>query len=353
MIWLNVLAVLGLLSAYMATSVSPAVFWPFAICGLGYPILLLANIFFFIYWIVRKKWFVLLPLFAVLLGWSNLSQLIAFNDGAVPVIAGQDTLKVMSYNVQNFDLYNWTENEEARDNMMRIIEKENPDVISFQEFYYEDTEDFHNVKLLVNQLDYKYYHIEKTLTLKNKHHWGLATFSRYPIKNQKSIPFANSSSNAGLYVDLTINDNIIRVFNVHLQSIKLGAADYKYLKTIGEKAPDWVSSKNIVKKLKGAFVKRAEQSEILKDYMDKSPYPVIISGDFNDTPNSYTYGTISKGLQDAFLEVGSGMGGTFAGPLPSFRIDYLLADSTFQVNDFKVINEEYSDHYPIIGVLGY
>ncbi len=352
--WINILAVLALLVTYLAPGISPISFWPLAFGGLIYPFVLLINVLFVLYWLIGFNPRFLLSLIMILLGWNSLNSFIALNvrPAKVEVDDKKDLqLKVMTYNVQNFDLYNWNENEVSRDNMMDIIEEENPDILCFQEFYYENSEDFHNVKLLVNKYGYKYYHLAETYAFKDTHFWGVALFSKYPLEDKASIEFENSATNAGVQADAMIDGKKVRLLTVHLESIKLGSEDYKYLKNIGEKVTDWSSQKNILKKLRSAFHKRAEQAEYLNSLIARSPFPVLLMGDFNDTSNSYTYRRLAENMQDAFLKVGWGTGGTYAGPLPSFRIDYILADQGFDVKDFKLIKKKYSDHYPITSTL--
>ena len=77
-------------------------------------------------------------------------------------------------------------------------------------------------------------------------------------------------------------------------------------------------------RLKSAFVLRAEQAQIIANYIKDSPYPVIVMGDFNDTPQSYAYRKIRKGIHDAFRLAGGGFGNTYSGDLPSFRIDFIM-----------------------------
>ena len=101
-------------------------------------------------------------------------------------------------------------------------------------------------------------------------------------------------------------------------------------------------------KLRGAYKKRSVQAEMLHEKIKESPYPVIVCGDFNDVPNSYTYYTAKGNLLDAFLKKGSGFGRTFRFISPTLRIDYILADKKFEVTGFNKIEVNYSDHYPII-----
>ena len=385
---LNGLVALALLLTYPAAYVSPADFAFFAPLGLAYPFVLAINILFILFWWFKRKWNMWLSVCCIALGFPLLKDTLAFSlfnnntekipdsTNISPVTHQQHkpeiemdkeyssyTVNVMTYNVRNFDLYNWNENVEARNNMMQLIKGEQPDIVCFQEFYTEDVGEFHNVKMLVNELGFKHHHFEKTLTLRNKDHWGVAVFSRFPIIKKGKINFDNAQNNVVTYVDIVPNKkDTLRLFNAHLQSIHLGRKDYKYVeqlkKQVGGNAEEktetnleehYKSSKSILDKLLEAYTKRGKQAERLSKAVKHSPYPVIVCGDFNDTPVSYTYQTIknSRRLTDAFLEHGNGLGKTFPGLLPNLRIDYILSDTLFNVRDFNIIKKDFSDHYPI------
>jgi endonuclease/exonuclease/phosphatase family metal-dependent hydrolase len=100
--------------------------------------------------------------------------------------------------------------------------------------------------------------------------------------------------------------------------------------------------------LKKGFVKRALQAEIVKSQINRSPFPVMVVGDFNDTPVSYAYRKIRSGLYDSFVNSGYGAGFTYKGNYPPNRIDYILYDNSLTNSYFEIIKVKYSDHYPII-----
>ena len=151
----------------------------------------------------------------------------------------------------------------------------------------------------------------------------------------------------------------MRVFNVHLQSIHLGRKEIEYVKSLGDiaKAEDLQkqdhlkSSKSIIKKLRDAYIKRGNQAKTLREHIKEASkkYPVIVCGDFNDTPTSFTYRTVSQGMKDAFLESKLGFGGTYPNlvPLFPFRIDYVLTTPDVDIHNFNILYKDYSDHYPI------
>jgi endonuclease/exonuclease/phosphatase family metal-dependent hydrolase len=100
-------------------------------------------------------------------------------------------------------------------------------------------------------------------------------------------------------------------------------------------------------KFRDAVIKRAEQATALRKSINKSPYPVIVCGDFNDTPVSYTYHTVKGDLKDSFIESGKGTANTYNGKLPSFRIDYILYSPVFTSYNFAVSSLNHSDHFPV------
>ncbi len=356
---LNLLVALGLLATYAAPVLNPNFFWPVALLGLAYPIMLLLNALFTLYWISRKKIKSLLSIIAILVGWPTLSHTIAFNPVALPDTVITEKIKVMTYNVRNFDLYNWTGNIESRNKMLGLIKMANPDIICFQEFYTQDDDKFNNLKAL-EELGFTHQHFEKTLTVKEKNHFGLAIVSKYPIAKGGKINLSSTSNKIVAYADVDLKGQKTRIFNAHLQSIHLGKQDLQYVKSLGdgkkdeEVSKDHVRSlKSIVKKLRDGYIKRGKQADILAAHIAESPYPVIVCGDFNDTPASYVYHTISKDLQDTFLAAAFGLGVTYAGPIPALRIDYVLGGDAFNVHDFDIFKAVYSDHYPVQTVLSF
>ena len=147
-----------------------------------------------------------------------------------------------------------------------------------------------------------------------------------------------------------MNKDTIRVYNLHLQSISFSKKDNDFLNDIkqgNESEEDLEKSKNILRRLKRAFVKRAKQVESIKIHMNSCPYKIVLCGDFNDTPASYTYHELCKTLNDAFVDKGNGLGKTYAGPWPQFRIDYIMFDKRLNCNKFERAEDTYTDHYPI------
>lgn len=345
------MAVAGLLASYLAPYVDPKNFWFVAFFGLAYPVLVIANICFVVYWAVQLKLRCLISLAAILGGWMTLRNFAQVSfEGSPAEDSTKTRIKVMSYNVRLFDLYNWSNNLQTRDKMFSLIADQAPDIMCLQEFYTSENGKFNNLDTLLKLQKAKCYDAEYTITLRSTDHWGIATFSVYPIVNSGKIVFNTRSNNICIFSDLLIGSDTVRVYNMHLQSIKFGYADYKFiedLKKNGEAEEFDEKSMNLLRRLKRGFVKRSEQASLVADHIARCPYPVIVCGDFNDTPSSFVYHRIGEGLTDAFVESGNGLGRTYVGEFPSFRIDYILHSPQLKGYNFNTVHERLSDHFPI------
>lgn len=349
LIYLNVFAAIALVLSGLSVYINPESFVLPAFLGLGYPFILIVNIIFIILWFLffKKKRNALFSLFAIAFTFGSFSSVFNFSAPARSL----NDISIMTWNVKNFDLYNWSKNTETHELMMQLLEDKKPDILCLQEFYTETRGNFKNIAELKKRLGYKYYYFGETFsTTKGTKKWGLATFSNFPIKEHGKIPFENKTKlNACIYTDIAYTkDSILRIFNVHLQSLHFGDEDYKYLSELkDEKKADVKGSKKILGKLKTGFQKRAKQAELIKAKAKAFEGKTIICGDFNDTPTSYAYKILADGMKDSFREKGLGFGNTWANPSPFFRIDFILVDPRIKVNTYSTYTKDYSDHYPV------
>lgn len=336
-----------LMFANTAPYTNPSDYWIPAFLGLGYIFLVFINLVFAVFWLYHKKGYGFIPIAVILLSYPNIKKLVAFKDPPKPSEKIRLT-KLMSYNVKNFDYYNWKEDLKARNEMMKYIERQNPDIIAFQEFFSGGKKGWDNISYLQKQLDYPHHFFQPKITIKEREeYYGMAIFSKHPIINQLHVPFYNSGTNAFIYADVLIEKDTIRLYNMHLQSIHLDKSD-QILESDDENLIDVEGTKSTFNKLKRAYEKRSEQVYIAQKNIRNSPYPVLLCGDFNDTPISYAYQTIANLLEDSYLNAGIGRGGTYVGRLPSFRIDYIFNDASFKAVDFQTLNIKLSDHKPIM-----
>lgn len=348
---LNILGATALMLAYLAPLVNPAKMVLPALFGLAYPYLLLANLVFLCIWLIRLRKEVLLSLIVILLGWNHLNNLlpINFKDSHIPESAEPERMfKALSYNVRGFDVYRWTKDPQAKQEIFDFIKNQDPDLVCIQEYYTSSNrgETHTDVSKQLQSLPQSAVYF--TTDPSNRQGFGIATFSKYPIIKKSRIPF-NSSFNAAMYTDILFHSDTIRVFNVHLQSIRFEKDDYAFMDTARLKYSNdqMLEIRAIGSRLKTAFALRAEQAQIIANYISDSPHTVIVMGDFNDTPQSYAYRKIRKGNVDAFRMAGRGFGNTYSGELPSFRIDYIIHGEEIVPYEFKRVKIDYSDHFPV------
>ncbi len=352
LLWLNYLFVVSLLVSVSAKYISPHLFWLIAFFGLGFPYLVLINILFVIYWISQFRREALISLLIILFCFFTLRKYvqITFNN-----TGSNNDIKVTSFNSMLFDLYNWSKNAKSRQHILNQLQEINPDVLCLQEFYNNsELKQYYNIDTVVNVLNTKYYHVEYTSIAHKNNQFGIATFSKYPIINKGKIVFDTRSNNICIYTDVLIKKDTVRIYNMHLQSIHFSKKNYTFIGDLqdNDDAKDELeNSKSILRLLKRAFVKRAEQAELVHASIKNCKYKIILCGDFNDTPASYSYNLISEDLKDAFVEKGSGFGRTYAGKFPQFRIDYIFHSKDLKCTQFTRSEETFTDHFPITAYL--
>ena len=337
----NLIIAASLLLSYLSAHINPdKIAFP-AFFGLAYPYLLLANIIFAIGWGIKLKKEVLISVVVILLGISHLNNYIQFGNRS----NSEYEFSVTSYNLRLFNKYEEKENSEVQ--IIALIEQALPDILCFQEFY--PTYGLTNVRYtFVDALDPDYnYHLKMLGDSKNSI-FGILTITKFPIINRGDIVHPKSAS-LTIFTDLLIGNDTVRVYNNHLQSFRLRRMEGSLIEEIyeGDDNGRINEIRGLSSTLKEGFARRAGQSKILKEHIDRSPYPVIVCGDFNDTPVSYTYRKIKKSLKDAFVEAGSGAGFTYSDKYPSNRIDYILYSDKFSCSGFGINRIKYSDHYPI------
>jgi endonuclease/exonuclease/phosphatase family metal-dependent hydrolase len=359
-LFLNLVFVILLLVSYLAPFVSPEHVWPLAFLGLGFPLFLVINLIFLAIWLLFRRKYFMISLFAILLGFNQVGNLFQLNSTSKTLPEKGTNLKVLSYNVRNFDLYNygpgWTLNFTNRNNIYNYLKQEDYDIICFQEFVYDKSGQFKTLDTLPRFLRARHSHFEYTRSSKDVNFFGLATFSAYPIVNRGKILLKTNVGNLCIYTDIKIGADTVRVYNLHFESIGLSEEDHMFIENMinimpsGEDQTYAERGRRVMTRLKGAFAVRASQAEAVAAHIRQSPYPVILAGDFNDTPNSYVYRQINKQLNDAFRS-GKGLGRTYIGAIPSFRIDYIFHSNEIKAFNYRTGNEKYSDHYPISVVL--
>ncbi len=214
-----------------------------------------------------------------------------------------------------------------------LLEEPQPDIILLQEVN-------HIVeKILPTTTTYPFYH-----KLKSR---GTAVVSKYPIVKEGVIDFG-AKPNSCVWADIDIKGETIRVYSTHLESNRLSEESVKIITKSNHDNNNLISEfGSMISRYHKYSSVRAEQADKIRAHMDQSPHPVVVAGDFNETPISYTYQKLSEDLSDAYREQGAGIGTTWIGLIPMLRIDYLLADRRLTPLSYERMDSKLSDHYPI------
>lgn len=330
--------------AYLAVHINPEDFALPAFFGLSYPYLLMINILFVITWAMLLRYEAFISLIIIVIGFTHFSNYIQlFKQKADKT----SSFRVMSYNVHMFNTFE-KRGSTSQKNVYGLIKSLKPDIFCLQEFYISGSPT--QTGSTVNaSTGIKYFSHLKVMGSGKNSYYGIATFSRYPIIKRGEIVHPGSSS-MSIFTDVIIKNDTFRIYNNHLQSFRLKRMERSFIEEMANFNDNETLSevKNLSARLKKGFISRALQAQVVKDHVKKSPYPVIVAGDFNDTPVSYAYRKIRKGLNDSFVNSGYGAGFTYKGNYPANRIDYILYDNSLINSYFEIIKATYSDHYPIM-----
>jgi endonuclease/exonuclease/phosphatase (EEP) superfamily protein YafD len=338
--WLHLGLISITLLSYLAPFVSPAIFWPFAVLGLAFPILLVFNLLFLCWWAFHKDRYFFYGIATILLGWSHLTALVGFSGGAA---VAEPALEVMTFNVYGALVWKDKSRIATEQEILALFDQHPVDVVCLQEFPLRTNRKARLQDVLENKLGLRY----KSHPAKG----SLAIFSRYPIE-ESGHHFFKNRSNGFQWADILVDGRRIRVFNLHLQSNALTQMAEQVMDEGNLQEPStWSDIRTMIGRYRRATTLRSKQAEQVNSLIAKSPHPVVLGGDFNEPPTSFVYHTLTRHLRDAFQEAGSGIGVTYAGKVPGLRIDYVLTDPAFQVMDHNILTSSFSDHKAVVATL--
>lgn len=340
---INIIFVLLLLGSYLAPWLSPDDYWIVAFLGLSHPFLLLINLLFVVYWTIFLKLKVLYSFTAILCGFNHLHATLKITPATKDKTESK-MISVVSYNC-NFFGYGMKRSPDTGP-FFDMLKKEEPDIVCVQEFMWEENKRKNYIQkfrqALKTQTDFFFLGYRAMDTIRRE--YGQYIITKHPILNRGSIEFNTNKQNRCTWVDILYSGDTIRIYNVHLESIKLGDEEYKIMNEGQDNEGQMERTKSIISKMKTAYKNRAIQAQLVSDHVQSCPHKVILCGDFNDTPVSYAYATMTQHLKDAFVESGSGFSRTYAGVMPSFRIDYIMADKNSEIYNYTLGESMFSDH---------
>jgi endonuclease/exonuclease/phosphatase family metal-dependent hydrolase len=343
-LFFNWLIIILLIGAYLAAYISPVQAWYFAFLGLAFPIILLLNACFVVYWLFNLNWNILYSLVTMVIGFYTVQRFIQF--GTVKKENEANTLNIIDFNAKSFGAFEGVKYD--KELFFETLTTIKPDVLCFQEFVSMNTPiDKPMFKQLMAEYKQFYkFNLQETESAVTS--YSISILSKHPIVNSGFVERLNENGNCTVFSDILFNKDTIRIISTHLKSIAFDKNDYKTVAEINETNKNsnlnYLNIKNIASKLKNAFIIRSKQAEAIRKFIDESKHKIILTGDFNDSPASYAYNIIKGNMKDAFKESGSGFSSTYIGKMPNFRIDYILADKDFEIYNYKPHVMNFSDH---------
>ncbi|MDA0277952.1 MAG: endonuclease/exonuclease/phosphatase family protein [Bacteroidetes bacterium] len=319
-IGMSALLLLACLLPYISVALVPSM----SIFSLFVPFLVLGNLLFLIYWIIQFKKIVFLPIVSLGIAYFFIGSFFQFR-AERPMPPSQD-FSIMAFNTRLFNKYQWSDDPSIANQIVAFIKKTDPSVICFQEF---------DVSMKKRFMSYPYVYISAS---DNSKQAVQAIFSKFPIAAKGMLPFPNST-NTAIFVDLKIKGDMVRLYNIHLQSLRVKPE---------ASSLEAGTRERLYKRLKVSFAKQQAQADIIATHKSDSPHKVIVAGDFNTNQFSSVYHTIKGALTDSFTSAGSGYGKTFDFKYFPMRIDFLLSDPSFEITYHKSFPLSLSDHFPVL-----
>lgn len=337
MFLLNIVLTVVTFSAYLLPFLAPKAFPLLSVLTLFMPMFFVFNALFFFYWGFQFKKRMILSGLVLLMGITFINKFYKFSTKEFP--ESEKNFSVMSYNVRLLNLFKWINRDDVPSQILSFINEKNPDILCIQEF--SNSAD----------IDLKVYPHKYIVMAGDQIKTGQAIFSKFPIINEGNIVFPNSNNNV-IFADIKKGKEIIRVYNMHLQSIKISPDVTEINDDIN--VMDQSKSQKLLRRISKAFKQQQQQAELFKEHKTDCNYPLIICGDMNNSAFSYVYRNIKGKLRDTFEEAGTGFGATYKFRYYPARIDYIFADERMKVKQFESFSDfENSDHYPIMAKLSF
>lgn len=351
----NVLIILFLLISDVAPYVNPAAYWFVALMGILFPLLFISTICFCIFWIFIKRKKLYFPVVAVLLSIPNVISSFAFNfhhDFNTARTTG--TLRVLTWNVGLMNYESDSATAVINNKMiMEKIKEANADVVCLQEFFSAviPGKNYNFIDSISTQNTYPYVYFSKDVPKFNgEFYTGTIIFSRYNVCDTQKIVYLNFPGSI-LKAGVIKGNDTIDIYTTRFQSVRFQKKEYQEISSIKRGSDSGLAgSKNIIKKLVSGYRNRLEQIKTASGFLKQSKRPLIFTGDFNDVPVSYTYTTLKRGMSDAWLQQGLGLGRTFEYISPTLRIDHIFYNSFLKITQVeRIAPKGVSDHYALVG----
>ena len=361
-----------LLTLFLASAFSdhidPRNFHYMSFLGVGFHLILIGVLGWLLALVVLRRWILALATIGILiLTHEQISRYFPLNffgnspqtsiadaNGIKHAIQHIDTLSLLTYNTCALGQVHLSKIKEKIP-VLDVIRQSKADIVCLQEYAFTLSKNGHTQKQIRKSLSdiYPYYDY---MPNSGRQAMGIALFSKYPIKKAMRIDKRPKGYVSSMYYELSVNGRRMVLVNNHLKSNMIEKRDRMlYDEMVEHFEADSIDRirTGMLRSLGKGYIARASQAHLIKNFVNQqvgtSDMPVIICGDFNDTPISYCYRTMRGDLHDAWQDAGLGSGSTYNQHHFWFRIDHVLLSSHFTTLSAKVLDQyDYSDHYPVL-----
>ncbi|MFB9865459.1 endonuclease/exonuclease/phosphatase family protein [Rufibacter immobilis] len=346
--FLTSLSTLWLLLGVACQYIPPHVFWPAGFVAMSLPGALVLNGFLLVLWLWQRPLWALWPALLIFLFWGQHTRYFTLNTPDAQPEPQDQRISVLSYNVRVFNAYAHLHAKDPSlpERELEWVANHPADILCLQEFYHHPTKAAYNSRKRIGKAQGREVFVDKFLVNKSGAEFGLAIFSRFPIVNKGHVTFDIPTKNQVIFVDVKLPSNdTLRVYNMHLESMAIEQKDVE--EAVQSEEGLKTKGRNIARRLKGGFIARSHQLARLLEHMEASSHPVLLCGDLNDLPSSYTYQQLRRRFKNGFEEGGNGFGFTYNGKLP-IRIDNQFFSGRLQLLRFDVLEQiQFTDHFPL------
>ncbi len=360
--------------AALCTQVPPRWWWPTAFGALTLPAALALNVGLLLVLAFRRRASALLPLAVLVLGWGYVQRGFALHPpppdappahsrSKLPTVGRADSvpdpLRVLSYNVRIFNYYKSLADPHYASSKAQIewVAGQSADVICLQEYYNQialwKPYPFFQTTYAIARGRHRF--VSVAYKVKGQE-FGLAIFSRFPIVRRGTISFGRLTQNHAQWADVCRPAragrpaDTLRVYNVHFQSMSLDEG--AIVATTRRRAWLDAAGLRLLRRFRDGAVRRSRQADTVMAHVAACRLPVVVCGDFNDVPYSYTYSAFNNSLTNTHQYLGAGLGTTYHGRLPLLRIDNQFSTPGRLEPVWVKVHDEitFSDHYPLEAV---
>ncbi|MDE1190616.1 MAG: endonuclease/exonuclease/phosphatase family protein [Arachidicoccus sp.] len=344
---INIILAIAFLFAAFAGKINPNHFGFAYLLVLLFPVFLLINSLFFVWWLLIKPKRILISGVAILISSGSVFHFFSFHFfSKFNENKPADNIRIATWNINYLS--------GGHDECIAQIKELNPDILCLQEFVskYKNKDIPDNIYMITTAASLKYHYTFYDDKLGAGNYNGNIIFSKYPIIDSGNYLYSEEIRDYLDYIDISINNRMVRIYTTHLQSNFFNPSDREKIEEVKRNKGNVLNNGFfIIDRLIKSEKMRSIQVDKAKALIAQSPYPTLFCGDCNDVPNSYTYENIKGNMQDVFIKKGFGIGRTYNAIAPTLRIDYIFADKNFSVQQVKRFVNNNSDHYMLVADL--